>query len=146
MEYEEYIFTGGNIKKYFKDIEWSAGNGQCPICFGVPESWLGHPIHLTSKNLGHKKDCRLAKAMKESGLHTIFIGESLLTEEYECFIDENGFFGTRIKTKDGCPKIKQMNKDLSERFDKIIFESILELVERNKQGVDNGEDERVVVE
>lgn len=48
------------------ETEWSMGNGQCPICYGLGPSFerqergeYGDP-----SKLGHKKDCLLSMALK----------------------------------------------------------------------------------
>ncbi len=53
------------ILDYLKGKEWSMGNGQCPECYGVPDSWLGHPCHPTKDTLGHESDCVLASSIKQ---------------------------------------------------------------------------------
>lgn len=75
--------------------EWSMGNGQCPKCYGVPESWLGHPLFLESGRLGHKKEYSLAARMNKLGLDPLYIGESILTTCYEHHTSNEGFWGTR---------------------------------------------------
>lgn len=37
--------------------EWSMGNGQCPICFGVGPSFYPGVCYLTPVNIGHELDC-----------------------------------------------------------------------------------------
>lgn len=116
--------------KYLKNKEWSMGNGQCPECHGVSQEWLGHPLHLNSKNIGHKSDCLLANSLKELGDSPIFIGDYISKDEYENWIDDNGFYGTRIKTINGCPKINKINQE----FQNIFYKSLV--AEMNK-GVSN---------
>lgn len=91
------------------------GNGQCPSCCGVPESWLGHTLHLDNTNLGHKKDCEHAAMMVENGLNPLYIGESKLTDVYENYITKQGFFATRLKTKNGCPKINKIIEEYTKK-------------------------------
>ncbi len=83
--------------KYFKDKEWSMGNGQCPDCCGVPKDWLGHPNYLTSKNIGHKHSCKLAQCLKELGGNPLMIGDFKDLVIYEIYITDDGFYSTRIK-------------------------------------------------
>ncbi len=52
-------------RAWLKRKEWSMGNGQCPECFGVPPSWLGHPCYLTPDTIGHKFNCALAAVLKD---------------------------------------------------------------------------------
>lgn len=111
--------------QYLKNREWSMGNGQCPECCGCPESWLGHPCHLDSKSLGHKKDCILAKMMEEHGLSPLYIGDSKLTDEHEGYITEIGTYSTRLKTKDGCPILNEHYKKLAEDIEKSIIDIFL---------------------
>ena len=96
------------------------GNGQCPECYGCPESWLGHPLYHTSKELGHKIDCPLAQMLKENGIKPLYKGKSKLTEVYEDYITEQGFLSTRLKTKDGCPELKKINEEYQKEFDELI--------------------------
>jgi hypothetical protein len=114
-----------NVRKLLKDKEWSMGNGQCPECYGVPEDWIGHPLYLNSKNIGHKADCILAKSMQDVGLKPLYIGKSKIKKEYETYIDDMGIYSTRPKTKEGCPKLKEMNRELQKKFDDIIFDALL---------------------
>ena len=67
---------------YLLSKEWSMGNGQCPECGGVPESWFPHPCHTTADTLGHKEDCCLAAGIKELGGSPLYLGESKLEGEY----------------------------------------------------------------
>jgi hypothetical protein len=70
---------------YLRQKEWSAGNGQCPECWGVPPDWLGpgHP----PQSIGHEKDCPLGKAIESLGGAVIFKGsyypEAIVLEEYQ---------------------------------------------------------------
>lgn len=94
--------SANNVLDYLRTREWSMGclggrnMGQCPECCGVHESWLGHPLHLDSSELGHKKGCSLAAAIESCGGVVVYVGESQLTERYEDYIDERGFFSTRL--------------------------------------------------
>jgi hypothetical protein len=67
---------------YLLKHEWSMGNGQCPDCGGVPESWFPHPCHPTADTLGHKEDCPLAASIKELGGVPLYLGASKLEGEY----------------------------------------------------------------
>ena len=53
--------------------EWSMGNGQCPECNGVPQSWLGHPCHPTQATIGHKANCPMARAIKQLGAEPLML-------------------------------------------------------------------------
>ena len=82
--------------EYLRKREWSMGNGQCPDCCGVSQSWLGHPAYLTAEKLGHKADCQLAAALKSEGADVLYVGDAT-GPEYE--IDwSSGFLSTRLKT------------------------------------------------
>jgi len=93
--------------KYLKEREWSMGNGQCPECCGVPESWHGHPCFLTTENIGHEHNCKLAEALKELGENPLMKGDFVSDVEFENYFTESGFFSTRKKTAEGCPKYKK---------------------------------------
>lgn len=82
--------------EYLKGKEWSMGNGQCPECCGVPESWHGHPCHLTAKNIGHRKNCGLAAALLELGDTPLMAGD-FTGPDYELYWTESGGLLTRIK-------------------------------------------------
>lgn len=87
---------------YLRDREWSMGcngsrnMGQCPECYGVHESHLGHPLHLDSSRLGHRKGCPLAAAIESCGGEVLYVGESTLAERYETYTTEQGFLSTRL--------------------------------------------------
>lgn len=110
--------------EYLKEREWSMGNGQCPDCCGCPADWLGHPLYLTGEKLGHKKDCKIAIALVELGEKPLFKGGCEATEEYESYITDSGFFSTRLKTPEGCPKIKKMNEEFRQSFTNTLMEHL----------------------
>jgi hypothetical protein len=93
--------------QYLKKREWSMGNGQCQECCGVPASWHGHPCYLTTENIGHELDCPLAMLLKELGENPLMKGDFVSDVEFENYITESGFFSTRKKTANGCPKYKK---------------------------------------
>lgn len=68
--------------EYLLKKEWSMGNGQCPECGGVPESWFPHPLHATPDTLGHERNCPLAAGITDIGGTPLYLGESKLTGEY----------------------------------------------------------------
>ena len=82
---------------YLRKEEWSMGNGQCPECYGAPESFHGHPCHNTSDTIGHEADCDLALSLQELGELVVFIGDYKSDDVYESYWDEDGFLATRIK-------------------------------------------------
>ena len=51
-----------NCILYFKKIEWSFGNGQCPECFGLQprKKWW-------TETVGHIKNCVIGKCLEELG-------------------------------------------------------------------------------
>lgn len=67
---------------YLRKQEWSLGNGQCPECGGVPESWFPHPLHPTPETLGHEHGCALAGAIEALGETPLYKGASKLAGEY----------------------------------------------------------------
>lgn len=95
-----------NALDYLRAREWSMGclgghsMGQCPECYGVHESWLGHPLHLDSSELGHRKECTLAAAIESLGGKVVYVGESTLTERYGTYTTEHGFLSTRLLPKE----------------------------------------------
>jgi len=80
---------------YFKGKEWSMGNGQCPECCGVHEGWLGHPLYLTDRNIGHTADCKLAASLKELGAEPVMIGSLNTGRTFERYRTPGGFLATR---------------------------------------------------
>ena len=90
--------------QYLKSLEWSMGNGQCPDCCGVPASWHGHPLHMTTENIGHGATCALAASLMALGEKPLMQGEFNSDAEFEHFISAGGFYGTRPKTADGCQR------------------------------------------
>jgi len=113
--------------KYLKEREWSMGNGQCPDCYGVHEGWYGES-YLDTKSIGHKKDCSLAASLLDLGGSPLFKGDYKSDKEYESFISEGGFLGTREKTENGCPRYeawcekanKPIRDALNAAFDKFM--------------------------
>ena len=84
---------------YLQSQEWSMGNGQCPECQGVSESWFGHPCHTTSETIGHKKECALAVSLKELGEDVIFLGDYKSDDVYESYWTDSGVLSMRIKER-----------------------------------------------
>ncbi len=110
--------------QYFKDKEWSMGNGQCPDCHGVSESWHGHPLYKTSKEIGHKKGCKMAEMLTEMGQKPLMIGDYKSELEYESYIADSGQLGTRPKTKNGCSRYKKLNGYFNEKITNTILDKI----------------------
>jgi len=106
-----------SVLEYLQKREWSMGNGQCPECYGVPESWHGHPCYMDAKTIGHEKGCKLAESLRDLGETPLMKGDFKTEKEYEHFISDNGFFGTRLKTKTGCPRYKERCEDEQKRLD-----------------------------
>ena len=111
--------------KYLKSKEWSMGNGQCPECLGAHEGWHGHPCYMEEDSIGHGKDCSLAKAIKELGGDVLYRGEYKSDKQFEYYIDNNGIFGTRLKTENGCEKYNKYEKEFSDHFWKSVIGEIL---------------------
>lgn len=103
--------------KYLLKKEWSMGNGQCPECYGVPASWHGHPLHLSGETIGHKAGCTLAEALRVLGQTPLMIGDFKTDVVCESYITDGGFYSTRPKTPDGCPKIRAMNEKFRQELD-----------------------------
>lgn len=98
--------------KYLLKKEWSMGNGQCPECEGVPESWFPHPLCKTSSKLGHTRRCSLALAIKASGGTPLFLGQSKLEGEYKFAIKEGEkCFGMMPIEDDGLTMGEVMEKN-----------------------------------
>ncbi len=71
-----------NATEYLKATEWSMGcggnrnQGQCPECCGVSRAWADSANpgfvkqfgrkRVEDKDVGHKPDCKLGTAIKES--------------------------------------------------------------------------------
>jgi hypothetical protein len=107
--------------KYFRDKEWTMGNGQCHDCCGVHEGWHGHLLHFDPKGIGHKPDCKLALALIELGEKPLMMGDFHSDKEFEQYISEEGFLGVRPKTEHGCPRYKAWSDKLQRDFEDILF-------------------------
>ena len=83
--------------EFLQDKEWSMGNGQCPECCGVPESWHGHLLYPTSENIGHKADCILAAAIKDVDGTPVMIGDYQSDVEYEAIWTKGGIMSMKNK-------------------------------------------------
>ena len=96
------------------------GNGQCPECCGVPESWFPHPCHPTPETLGHELDCPLAAAIKEAGGNPLYLGQSKLLGEYVFAVpmDAKGNPFYRMVPK-GTPGFKTMGEAMAPHFEKL---------------------------
>ena len=112
--------------EYLKKREWSMGNGQCPDCCGVPESWHGHPCHMTAETIGHESGCSLAETLREMGERPLMKGEFKSDAQFEHYISDGGFYGTRPKTTEGCPRIRAKNEKMQQKFDAAVFAAMSE--------------------
>lgn len=83
--------------EFLTSKEWSMGNGQCPECCGVHAGWHGHPLYLTTENIGHKTKCPLAESIKELGGTALMQGEMRSDKQYETFFTPAGLLSTRVK-------------------------------------------------
>lgn len=105
--------------------EWSMGcggssnTGQCPECNGVHEGWHGHPNHMTSDSIGHKRNCGLAISLRDLGEDVLFIGDYKSKDVYEVYMDDKGFYGTRIMSEDAK---KEKAARIAEQWGKIFEE------------------------
>jgi len=115
--------------EYLKSKEWSMGNGKCPECCGVNEGWHGHPCYMDAKSIGHEKNCSLAKAINELGVNTLYLGEYKSDKQFEHYIDNNGVFGTRIKTENGCERYKKYAKQFDDNLFQGLTDSLLKRYE-----------------
>ena len=107
--------------KYLKKRELSMGNGQCPDCCGVPESWHGHPCHMTVETIGHEPGCLLAKALRAMGERPLMKGKFKSEARFESYISDEGFYGTRPKTAEGCPRYRAQAEKMQQAFDAAVF-------------------------
>jgi hypothetical protein len=115
--------------KYLLAREWSMGNGQCPDCCGVPPSWHGHPLYLKTEKIGHQKGCKLAAALTSAGESPLMQGEFVSDVEYEDHITDDGFFTTRLKTAEGCPKYRAHMKEVESAFNAAMLNAISNAVQ-----------------
>ena len=113
-----------NAVKFLRNKEWSMGNGQCPECCGVPASWHGHPCHMTTEGIGHEANCSLAAALVAVGDTPLMKGTFKSNAEFEHYISDGGFFGTRPKTAKGCPKYQAWSRKLKEAIDREVLASL----------------------
>lgn len=104
-----------NASEYLRSKEWSMGNGQCPECYGVPPSWLGHPSYLDSSSIGHKPNCALAAALRETSTDpVVMMGGFHSDRVYECYWTPSGFLSTRLKEGEEHPIISDRTIELCE--------------------------------
>jgi len=105
------------------------GNGQCPDCYGVPESWLGHPLYLNGAGIGHEPKCALAAAIADAGGKPLYIGEFKPKVEYEtCLVPMGGMniYSTQIKgsNPEARARIERVNEEWRRKEDKIIWDAL----------------------
>ncbi len=86
--------------EYLDRREWSAGNGQCPECWGAPASWHGHPCYMTPEKIGHESGCSLAEAIEGAGGEPLMMGGFTSDAVYESSVSEHGFFTTQAQGSD----------------------------------------------
>jgi len=99
-------------KDYLRSKEWSMGNGQCPECNGLDPDHYGTGGWIRKSEFGHTTNCPLGLSLKEIGLEVLFQGEFNPKIEYENYINEDGVFGIRPKTEEGCPRLRKFNRQL----------------------------------
>ena len=114
------------VTKYLRKREWSMGNGQCPDCGGVPERWHGHPLHMTTNTIGHEAECDLAESLAACGEKPLMKGEFRSDKQFENYISEDGFLGTRPKTEHGCQRYKAASEEFQKHLDEAIFSGMSE--------------------
>jgi hypothetical protein len=110
-----------DAKKYLKKREWSMGNDQCPDCEGVPPSWYRHPLHMTAASIGHEAGCTLAVALRSLGEKPLMKGEFTSDVEQEHYISDDGFYGTRPKTAEGCHRYRAAAAKMQEAWDASLL-------------------------
>ena len=76
----------------------------------------------------------MALALASVGLKPVYKGKSKLREKYESYITDSGFFSTRPKTKEGCPKLKKINEEYQRELEDILIEVLgVEVSSENKE-------------
>jgi len=110
-----------NALEYLLKQEYSMGNGQCPECYGVPESWFPHPLYCTPDTLGHKPDCKLALSILELGGNPLFLGKSELTGKFRFGLRDlkSGEEGTFAECYDMIPDSEPLSQREIESRKKI---------------------------
>ena len=111
--------------RYLRKREWSMGNGQCPDCCGVPESWHGHPCHMTAETIGHEAGCSLSKALRAMGERPLMKGKFKSDAQFEEYISDEGFYGTRPKTAEGCSRYRAGVEKMRQAFDEAFFVAMI---------------------
>lgn len=114
---------------YLLEKEYSDGHGQCPECEGLDPNEYGDGGWITPKEHGHSRKCKLASAIKAAGGQCVMQGEFKPKALYEYYVAEDGIIGTRPKTKDGCPVLKQQERELNARLLEIIQASKDQIIE-----------------
>lgn len=88
---------------YLLNLEYSMGNGQCPDCCGSNPK-----LDWWTKTWGHKKDCKLADALRCLGYEAV--------AEFEPTDSDRG--------KDSLTLRKEFSDWVLKKQDQLIFESI----------------------
>lgn len=115
--------------KYLLKREWSMGNGQCPDCYGVPESWHGHPLHKEANTIGHTDKCALAAAIADAGGKPLYIGDFKTEVEWEsCLVPMGGMLIHSTQIKGSNPEHRALmikaNEEAGKRMDKAIWDAL----------------------
>ncbi len=84
--------------KSLLEYEWSAGNGQCNLCYG--KSKILYP-QSSYEDIGHNIDCGIGLSIREFGGETYFKGELKTDKTDPIWIKHkeylNAMFGKIIK-------------------------------------------------
>lgn len=118
---------------YLVKKEWSMGNGQCPECCGVPPRWHGRWGYFNTDTIGHKQSCMLAAALRELRHTPLILGHYESDREFERFL-ENGFFGVREKTEDGCEAYLEWENQNIPKLPQFSLEEAIQVIDKiNKE-------------
>lgn len=58
----EHVTGMTDRAEQIRDLEWSFGNGQCPVCLGKSPHQPGWGIRV---DIGHAEECPFAKFLEE---------------------------------------------------------------------------------
>ncbi len=93
---------------------------------------------MTTETIGHDANCSLAAALRDAGGTPLMKGDFTSEVEFEHFISESGLFGTRPKTKDGCPRYRAY----AEETQKAVASALLAAINEHPNVLGEGPPQR----
>ena len=81
---------------------------------------------MTPETIGHETGCSLAKALRAIGEKPLMKVKFKSDAQFEPCISDEGFWGTRPKTADGCPRWRAAAENLQMALDAGVFAAMSE--------------------